>query len=446
MERIIIIPSCSNYSFLFFPIFNHKAKFNQPMKNTLSNSKVETVTRQIVAYSQNSYCWFINTPNRALNKAYQAALNIKSLENEYLTAKEKTKTANNDNSSILECILSDIDKCLAIIKINLAEFKVSRFFLNQSDSKNWDKLIVIDEVINKYRTDLTETSIIPDVNSIEKAQIKDDFHQVNPITEKTGVLPRSLGRTVKKIKTDFKRNSEEETIQTFRRQRRITQAAVRCILLLIIIPIFTQQLSKEFLISPLVKNYREVHQAAIFVNLEMKEEAFRELQDFEEEIKFNNLINLTPEIEPEVIEEKLKEKAQELAIEFREKGDNAISNVFADFIGVVAFAIVAFTNRRGIAAIKSFLDSIIYDLSDTAKAFIIILFTDIFVGFHSPHGWEVLLEGLANHLGIQPNHSAIFLFIATFPVILDTILKYWIFRYLNRISPSAVATLKNMNE
>jgi hypothetical protein len=87
-----------------------------------------------------------------------------------------------------------------------------------------------------------------------------------------------------------------------------------------------------------------------------------------------------------------------------------------------------------------------YGLSDSAKAFLIILFTDIFVGFHSPHGWEVILEGLASHLGIQPNHSAIFLFIATFPVILDTILKYWIFRYLNRISPSAVATLKNMNE
>nr|WP_319423652.1 hypothetical protein [Pleurocapsa sp. FMAR1] len=25
-------------------------------------------------------------------------------------------------------------------------------------------------------------------------------------------------------------------------------------------------------------------------------------------------------------------------------------------------------------------------------------------------------------------------------------LKYWIFRYLNRISPSSVATLKNMKE
>jgi len=104
------------------------------------------------------------------------------------------------------------------------------------------------------------------------------------------------------------------------------------------------------------------------------------------------------------------------------------------------------TNREGLEILKSFIDETVYGLSDSAKAFIIILFTDMFVGFHSPHGWEVLLEGLAKHLGLPANRNFIFLFIATFPVILDTIFKYWIFRYLNRISPSAVATYKNMNE
>jgi hypothetical protein len=92
------------------------------------------------------------------------------------------------------------------------------------------------------------------------------------------------------------------------------------------------------------------------------------------------------------------------------------------------------------------MDQLIYGLSDSAKAFVIILFTDIFVGFHSPHGWEILLEGVSRHFGLPANRDFIFLFIATFPVILDTIFKYWIFRYLNRVSPSAVATYKTMNE
>ncbi|MGB3571772.1 MAG: proton extrusion protein PcxA, partial [Phormidesmis sp.] len=105
------------------------------------------------------------------------------------------------------------------------------------------------------------------------------------------------------------------------------------------------------------------------------------------------------------------------------------------------------TSRKDqVATLKSFIDEIVYGLSDSAKAFIIILLTDTFVGFHSPHGWEVLLEGVADHLGLPANRNFIFLFIATFPVILDTVFKYWIFRYLNRISPSAVATYKTMNE
>lgn len=103
-------------------------------------------------------------------------------------------------------------------------------------------------------------------------------------------------------------------------------------------------------------------------------------------------------------------------------------------------------NNRGMVAVQTLLNEIIYGLSDRAKAFILILFTDIFVGFHPPHAWEVILETLASHLGIPADRNAIFLFIATFPVILDSTFKYWIFRYLNQISPSAVATLKNMNE
>ncbi|MGK7898423.1 MAG: proton extrusion protein PcxA, partial [Xenococcus sp. (in: cyanobacteria)] len=121
-------------------------------------------------------------------------------------------------------------------------------------------------------------------------------------------------------------------------------------------------------------------------------------------------------------------------------------NIFADICSLIAFTLIVFVCKREILIIKSFLDEIIYGLSDSAKAFLIILLTDMFVGYHSPHGWEVILKAIANHFGLAENRDFDFLFIATFPVILDTVLKYWIFRYLNRISPSSVATYKNMNE
>ena len=83
---------------------------------------------------------------------------------------------------------------------------------------------------------------------------------------------------------------------------------------------------------------------------------------------------------------------------------------------------------------------------NSIKSALLILATNLLVGFHSPRGWELFLEFFLNRFGFPPNENFIFLFVATFPVLLDTIFKYWIFRYLNKISPSTVATYHAMIE
>jgi hypothetical protein len=178
----------------------------------------------------------------------------------------------------------------------------------------------------------------------------------------------------------------------------------------------------------------------------MEEKAFHELKTFTAELKFKSLLNSETKISQENIQSKIKEKAIELAAEFRGKSANAISNIFADILAFIAFALVIVFSTKDIISLQYFIDQTVYSLSDSAKAFLIILGTDVFVGFHSPHGWEIMLEGFAEHLGLPANRNYMFMFIATFPVILDTIVKYWIFRYLSRLSPSALATLKEMDD
>jgi hypothetical protein len=260
------------------------------------------------------------------------------------------------------------------------------------------------------------------------------------------VLPRSILRTVDRIRQDLDPQAEVQVMQNFRASRGTTVKAVRFVLLLVIIPLFSQQFSKNFVVGPVVDYFRDRTQAEVFLNLEMEEEALHELQQFEERLRFEVLIGKVapmPELE---IERTVREKATDIEEDYRTRSADAIKNVFSDIIAAAMFGLLLVTRKREVAALKGFMDEIVYGLSDSAKAFIIILFTDMFVGFHSPHGWEVILEGLSRHLGFAANREFIFLFIATFPVILDTVFKYWIFRYLNRISPSAVATYKNMNE
>ncbi|MEO1352685.1 MAG: proton extrusion protein PcxA, partial [Cyanobacteria bacterium J06635_15] len=240
--------------------------------------------------------------------------------------------------------------------------------------------------------------------------------------------------------------AEIEVVRNFRSSKVKTTVALKFVLLLIIVPLLTQQFSKNFIVGPTIDWLRGETQAEAFLNIEMEEDALHELARFEERLRFEVLIGKAPPLPEDEIEASVRDKATEIEEEYRHLSADAVKNVFADIFAAIAFGVLLTLSRREVAMLKAFIDEIVYGLSDSAKAFIIILFTDTFVGFHSPHGWEILLEGLSRHFGLPANRDFIFLFIATFPVILDTVFKYWIFRYLNRISPSAVATYKNMNE
>lgn len=146
------------------------------------------------------------------------------------------------------------------------------------------------------------------------------------------------------------------------------------------------------------------------------------------------------------IQEEIQEKIIELAIYYNQESIKALTNLFGDFItfGVISF--LGIWMKPQIIILKSFITESIYSLSDTTKSFLLILGTDLLVGFHSPRGWEIFLELLLRHFGFPENQDFIDLFVATFPVLLDTVFKYWIFRYLNQISPSTVATYHSMIE
>jgi hypothetical protein len=447
------------------------------MKNSVFSQK-------IYSFLLDTYRWYLQTPERSLHQAYDAALKIKEIENKHFNGNKIDIDSAMYSNSVMDYFESDLNKLLKTAKMRLTEFRASRWFLNEENQKAaqkagiehpspslvLEKLNFIDQVISKYTTTSAQISskalvvkppnlpanVISDDNSLlvntptvppkiptldsgkkPKSKLKADT---------MGVLPRSILSTITRLQVELDPNSEQEVIHNFRQAQRRTIISIRFILLLIIVPLLTHQIAKAFVVGPLVEEFRDNEQIQIFLNPEMEEEALVELHRFEEKLKFENLIRNAPPLLPDQIEVELKKRAIGLAEEFRHESSNAIKNVFADMFSVVAFIWLLVVSKSSIAVIKDFFDHIVYGLSDSAKAFIIILFTDIFVGFHSPHGWEVLLEGVSRHWGLPANRDFIFLFIATFPVILDTIFKYWIFRYLNRISPSAVATYRNMNE
>nr|P20864.1 RecName: Full=Potassium/proton antiporter CemA; AltName: Full=Chloroplast envelope membrane protein A; Short=CemA [Vicia faba] len=76
----------------------------------------------------------------------------------------------------------------------------------------------------------------------------------------------------------------------------------------------------------------------------------------------------------------------------------------------------------------------------------ISLLTDFCIGFHSTQGWELMIGSVYKDFGFTPNDQILSCLVSIFPVILDTIFKYSIFRYLNRVSPSLVVIYHSMKE
>jgi hypothetical protein len=457
------------------------------MNNSIFNQK-------IYPFLLSTYRWYLQTPERSLEEAYKAALKIKSIEDRYFNGNTIDFNSSTYSSSVMDYFESDLKKEIKLVRMRLTEFRFSRWCVNESNQKAankagieylsptviLEKLNFIDNITSKY-TDFHQETVSPSLGNqstiisndtvsnnnlsltnppgIIKSKNNDLVERIyaptsppenprkkRPKADSIGILPRSILSTIGRLQIELDPNSEQDVVQNFRQAQRRTIISIRFILLLIIIPLLTHQLSKALVVGPLVDRFRTSQAEQVFLNEEMEEAALLTLQKFEERIKFENLISNTPPLALEEIETRMKQKASEIAEEFRRESANAIKNVFADIFSVAAVIWLLIVSKPSIMVLKDFFDNVVYGLSDSAKAFIIILFTDIFVGFHSPHGWEVILEGVTRHWGLPANRDFIFLFIATFPVILDTIFKYWIFRYLNRISPSAVATYRNMNE
>nr|YP_009105121.1 chloroplast enveloppe membrane protein [Edaphochlorella mirabilis]AIT93726.1 chloroplast enveloppe membrane protein [Edaphochlorella mirabilis] len=298
--------------------------------------------------------------------------------------------------------------------------------------------------------------------------------------EQTGLIPRSIIRTFDRFRIQLLSGTEKLVIQEFRISRYQVLVSVKCLLSLIILPILINCLLKNFLVLPLTTNFWNTHQQQIFLNSDQQNRAFIELSQFEEKIyfeflldsfnknpAFNNSLSSSNEASisnqaknksplktlysdkyalNKLIREDIQRKTSELAVFYNQESIIALTNLFGDVITFIIIGFLIIWMKPQIIILQSFLTESIYSLSDTTKSFLLILGTDLLVGFHSPRGWEIFLELILQHFGFPENEDFIFLFVATFPVLLDTVFKYWIFRYLNQISPSTVATYHSMIE
>ena len=361
--------------------------------------------------------------------------------------------------------------------------------------------------------------------------------------ERIGLIPRSMIRIMDRFYQQLSGSTGDPLVKQFRFSKYLLLTTLKSLWILILVPLFINFLSKNYLFRPLTEYFWNQKQAEIFLNFELQERAFEEIRDFEEKMYFESLVqplalgkeNQSPSASlqpsstsrhdmPEYVprersgkessfmvmmessgiaartnssnaprltfakqeirnstafhhedgvelhdtigqsppplplfnqssrgalhiaEQNFEQKMTELAKHYNQQSIEAITNLLADLMGLATLGFLFVNMKMSIVNTTAFLFESFFSLNDSKKSFLMLLFTDLLVGFHSPRGWEVIFQFIFAHFGLPENENVIFLLVGTFPVLLDVLFKYWIFRHLNRHSPATVATYQSMVE
>lgn len=279
--------------------------------------------------------------------------------------------------------------------------------------------------------------------------------------EKLGLIPRSIIRTLQRFRKQIVDNSTLTTLYEFRLSRYQTIASFKCFINLFLIPLIFHNFVQKLLVSPLIQekfinNLLHTPSTQYIWQKNDYGKIASQIQKLDDQFLFETLVQThkgSRSLDSSYDHGSKKKFLLNYNIVFTQvanermiKIQSIIQNNINDFFTSIIFFYLFYRSTPQIIILKSFLIESIYILSDTTKSFFLILGTDLLVGFHSSKGWELFLLNLSNHFGFTTNTDIVFLIVSTFPVILDTVFKYWIFRYLNKISPSTVATYQNMLE
>nr|YP_009580959.1 chloroplast envelope membrane protein [Beesia calthifolia]QBK48600.1 chloroplast envelope membrane protein [Beesia calthifolia]WBR66053.1 chloroplast envelope membrane protein [Beesia calthifolia]WBR66137.1 chloroplast envelope membrane protein [Beesia calthifolia]WEG38924.1 envelope membrane protein [Beesia calthifolia] len=196
----------------------------------------------------------------------------------------------------------------------------------------------------------------------------------------------------------------------------------------------------------LVTNWWNDGQSGVFLNDIQEKNVLEKFIELEELFLLDEIIKEYPDTHIQKLRIGIHKETIQLVKMYNE---GHIHTILHFSINIISFAILSGYSILGneeLVIINSWVREFLYNLSDTIKAFSILLLTDLCIGFHSPHGWELMIGSVYKDFGFSHNNQIISGLVSTFPVILDTILKYWIFRYLNRVSPSLVVIYHSMND
>eukprot|EP00793_Prasinoderma_coloniale_P003699 PRCOL_00003075-RA len=213
--------------------------------------------------------------------------------------------------------------------------------------------------------------------------------------------------------------------------------------LIIAVPLLFSTVMRETLYHPLMLRRLRVDETAFALTPEQKREAVDELLMEEKGRQFDVIAGRAPPVSESP--DRLRNELLELEKHEREINLRSVENLISDTTWFFSSSLLLALNRSGVRRLTTGIQNKFYGLEPAAQAFTLLLCADITVGYHSSDGWITIVNGICGHYGWEESETFVSLFVATVPVTIDVLFKYWVFKYLRQMSPTTGIILEDID-
>lgn len=176
-------------------------------------------------------------------------------------------------------------------------------------------------------------------------------------------------------------------------------------------------------------------------------EIFEEVDRSEARLRYDILMGRHPPMSLAEIEDQVTQEGLALETQQRVRSRQVVVNSISDALGFALLVSGVLVNRTRVRLVRQGVYRKFLRLPPSAQAIAFLLVTDILVGYHSSDGWITFVEIFFNRYtvsGAEENEAFISLFVAVVPVVADVAFKFWVYKYLRKLSPGTQIIMAEM--
>jgi hypothetical protein len=215
-------------------------------------------------------------------------------------------------------------------------------------------------------------------------------------------IPHSITRTLSRFQTELMSESGSLAIHELEVAKYKATASLRYLACLVVLP-WVIPISLRKGLEPWVTNWWNTGQSQKIFYYLQEENVLGRFEKIEKLFLLERMVEDFSGTDSKDLRIEIHKETIQLVEMYNEDCIKIISHLLTNLIGFSFISAYLILGKNKLGILNSWIQEFFYSLSDTMKYFLILLATDLCIGFHSPHGWELMIDSISENFVFSHN-------------------------------------------